>query len=157
MLSSMEKHPWKRILLKQDDFFTEKSSPEEHSFETGCSPPLKNHPRKNILSNKDAFRRQDRFTCSTDSRTTSHAALIPEPPRAATVLNLSLVGGRPRPSHRPLSYGYRLAALISEPMRMQPLLLLCESEQDPLQPSPPGLRSWSDPDPTSSHLQARHG
>ena len=58
---------------------------------------LKNYLWKNILPNKDDFRRQDLLTCSTDSRTTSHAALIPEPPRAATVLNLSLVGGHAPP------------------------------------------------------------
>ena len=46
---------------------------------------VENHPWKNILPNKDAFRRQN-----------------------------------------------RLAALISEPMRMQPLLLPGGSEQDPL-------------------------
>ena len=35
MISAVENHPWERILLKQDDFPTEKSSLGEDSSETG--------------------------------------------------------------------------------------------------------------------------
>ena len=78
MISSLKSNPQKNILSKQDAPHRRKSSPEEHFFETGCSPLLK------IIPGRTFFQ----IRMHSAVKTATHTALIPRPPHAATVLNL---------------------------------------------------------------------
>ena len=49
MISSLKSNPQKNILSKQDAPHRRKSSPEEHFFETGCSPLLKIIPGRTLF------------------------------------------------------------------------------------------------------------